>query len=146
MVTRILLAALLCTASGCAVGEDRCTKGSDFEPPLCAMHLPKISKISIVENAAKSPIEKDATIDCGGFTLSEAQVRRYLSFAKSANESDAHHTLDWSPCYASGKVIFADGTRGTWTISESRTGSLAMDGGKDIFLYCPTCTFKPFWQ
>jgi len=30
--------------------------------------------------------------------VDEQVVRRYFELAKSTNENDAHHTLDYSPC------------------------------------------------
>ena len=81
---------------------------------------------------------------CDGFFVKEEDVRRYLAKAKSTNENDAHHTLDWSPCYASGKVVFSNGQSGEWTVDQSRQGSLVMDDGKKTILYCPGCKFRPF--
>lgn len=113
-------------------------------PPLCPLALPAIAKITITENGAKSPAEKDPAVTCADFSVQGELVRRYLSLAQVTNENDAHHTLDWSPCYASGRIVFIDGSAGTWTLSQSRTGWLTTAGEKTMVLYCPQCTFKPF--
>lgn len=133
----VLATALNAYASGC-------TKGSEYEPSLCPLKIPKISSITILENAAKSPLEKDDSITCADFSIKEADVRRYLSKAKVTNDQDAHEKLDWSPCYASGKVTFKDGQTGEWYFNQLRSGSLVFYSGKKLTLYCPKCTFKPF--
>ena len=142
MVKSFLTLFILVTALN--VYANGCTKGSEYEPPLCPLKIPKISNITILENAAKSPLEKDASITCSDFSIKEADVRRYLSKAKVTNDQDAHNTLDWSPCYASGKVTFKDGQTGAWYFSQLRSGSLMLSSGKKLTLYCPKCTFKPF--
>jgi len=57
--------------------------------------------------------------------------------------SDAH-LLDWSPCYTGGRVTFVNGKRGTWTIQQLRMGSVRMDDGRIIQLYCPSCRSKAY--
>ena len=144
MVGRVLVAVLSCALASASFAKERCTKGSEFEPPLCPLRLPKISKVTIVENAAKSPAEQSSAVVCGGFMVKEEHVRRFFAKAKSTDENDAHHTLDWSPCYASGKVFFRDGSAGEWSIDQFRQGSLVTAEGKKTVLYCPDCKFKPF--
>lgn len=143
MPTRLLAAFFLSLSAGASFAAE-CTQGSEFEPPLCPLVLPKIDQVSIVENAAKSPVENSDSVDCSGFSINEAQVRRYLSEAKTTSEREAHRTLDWSPCYASGKVSFRDGRSGEWSVTPSRAGSLVIGDGKKQVLYCPRCRFRPF--
>ncbi|WP_233626392.1 MULTISPECIES: hypothetical protein [unclassified Delftia] len=69
---------LLSVLSGTASAANQCTTGSEFEPPLCPLVPPKISKITIQKNAAKSPVEKYPAVSCASFMLSIAQVRRYF--------------------------------------------------------------------
>lgn len=144
MVGRLWAAVLCCVCAGASCAADRCTKGSEFEPPLCPLHLQKISSVTIVENAAKAPVEPDKSVACDRFLLEEQHVRRYFAKARSTSGNDAHHTLDWSPCYASGKITFSDGRSAEWTMDQLRQGSLVMDDGKKTVLYCPDCKFKPF--
>lgn len=141
MVTRISTLASLAMLSACT-SKTECTSGSEFEPPLCPLKLPPITALTIAENAAKTPAEEDSTVSCDSFKVTEDDVRRYLTQARQAN--DAHHTLDWSPCYADGEVTFTDGGHGRWSLSQSRTGSLSVGNAEALVLYCPNCEFPPF--
>lgn len=143
MVNKLILSVCALMASP-MLAQGCCTKGSEFEPPLCPFVLPKIASVSIEENGAKAAAAQEEDIDCSTFKINQVLVRRYLSRAKQTNESDAHHTLDWSPCYASGTLKFSNGQSAHWSINQLRTGSLSVEGKDKIFLYCPTCDFKPF--
>lgn len=145
MVIRALSGLLLAMAATSSTAES-CTSGSEFEPPLCPLHLPRITKVTIVKNAAGSPSEGDGVATCDGFRISEMQVRRYLAKAKTTTSRDAHATLDWSPCHATGSVEFSNGRTGQWDINLSRAGSISIDGAENIVLYCPKCRFKPFGE
>ncbi len=126
----------------------QCTKGSEFEPPLCPLILPTIASITVEQNAAESSVEQsaaaDATVDCKRFRLTPAQVRRYLSLARATTASDAHYTLDVSPCYASGTLAFKDGRTGRWRLDMLRTGSITIGDAEPVVTYCPRCKYKPF--
>lgn len=141
MVARLFLASVCALMAACAAND--CSRGSEFEPSLCTLNLPQISRLDIVANAARSQ-HADAAIRCDNFVLNDAQLRMYFSAARQADVADAHHTLDWSPCHASGDVHFSDGRRGSWTITQSRIGSLAIEGDDAVTLYCPRCRFAPF--
>ena len=131
------LAPLLCLAN------DGCTTATEFQPMLCPAKLPRISAIVIKENAMTSPAAEPET-DCSSFKLTEKAARRFFGRAQETDESDAHHTLDWSPCYASGVLTFRDGKTARWSIGEFRTGTLWLEDERKIVLYCPRCRFKPF--
>jgi hypothetical protein len=144
MVSKLIaLTALLFLATK-SFASGGCTKASEYEPALCPLLLPKIASVHIEENGAKAISSQDPDVDCSPFKLDITRVRKFLSLAKEANESDAHHTLDWSPCYSSGTLTFTSGKTAHWSINQLRTGSLTIDGGARVFLYCPTCAFKPF--
>lgn len=96
--------------------KENCTSGSEFEPPLCSLKLLPITKITILQNAVKSPAESDPNINCKKFVINEKQVRRYFREAKTTTERNAHFTLDWSPCYATGNIEFKDGSKGNWSV------------------------------
>ncbi len=140
-----LLPLLLLPLAGICFAQDKCTKPSEFQPALCQIKLPRITEITIDENAARSAAE-DTQTNCTRFKLTNSTVRRYFNKAwQIKNESEAHHKLTWLPCYASGTMRFADGKTAHWGIRESQNGSLVFDGCKsEIVLYCPTCKFKPF--
>ncbi len=145
MVTRTLFMALLALfATSLATAGSNCTSGTEFEPPLCPLHLPKIAKVTILTNAAKSPAETDSSVSCSNFVINHSQVRRFLARAKTTTPREAHYTLDWSPCYATGEVFFKDGRKGRWSVDQFRAGSLKIDESDELTLYCPTCRFKPF--
>ena len=143
MVTRCKAVLLLFVASGCSA-HNRCSLGTEVMPPLCPVDLPGIRSVRIVENASKSPADTDPSVSCAGFRVDERIVRRYFELAKSTNENDAHHTLDYSPCQAAGEVVFEDGQSGRWTLSQARAGTLAVRGREPLILYCPDCGFEPF--
>lgn len=144
MVSKSIALSALLFVTSVSFANGGCTKGSEYEPALCPIRLPKITSVHIEENGAKAVATQDQNVDCSSFKLDEKKVRRFLARAKETNESDAHHTLDWSPCYVSGTLVFTDGKTAHWSINQLRTGSLAIDGGSRMFLYCPTCEFKPF--
>lgn len=142
---RLAPLALWFLASVCSA-TDGCTEATEYQPRLCPIQLPRVATVRIAENGATAPASDAPAANCSKFRLTANGVRRYLSRAMEANESDAHHTLDWSPCYASGTLTFADGRSAHWSISQAGTGSLARDDGTRVFLYCPTCKRKPFRQ
>jgi hypothetical protein len=145
MVKVAILCMLLSTAS-VAFGADQCTRGSDLEPVLCAFHLPRVTKVEILDNAAGSPDVSDGIATCSGFRITQSQVRRYLQKAKMTSGSEAHAKLDWSPCHATGELVLSDGRKGRWDINLSCAGSVSVEGADNVILYCPDCTFKPFNQ
>jgi hypothetical protein len=144
MVSKLLLLCALLIATNTPFANDKCTEGSEFEPALCPIRLPEITAIQIQENGAKAAASQDQNVDCSDFKLDAKQVQRFFSLATEADERDAHYTLDWSPCYASGTLTFADGKTAHWSINQFRTGTLAIDDVTRMFLYCPKCDFKPF--
>lgn len=125
-------------------GSDGCTQGSQFEPPLCPLTLPRITRLSVTENAVRSPAASDPALDCKRFVLTPAQVRRYLARAKTTSERDAHFTLDWSGCSARGEIRFADGRQGSWSIDQGRLAQLTIGDAPALTLYCRRCAFGPF--
>ncbi len=124
--------------------DDGCTVATEFEPALCPLRLPEIGGVTVTRNALKSPLEKDAAVNCGAFVLTPELVRRYLDAARIVDAADAHRTLDWSPCSAAGRLSLAGGRRAEWTINQHQGGTLRMEGGAVLTLYCPSCRFKPF--
>ncbi|MGH8435996.1 MAG: hypothetical protein ACRERX_16300 [Pseudomonas sp.] len=144
MVTRIAIAGLLLAGMAACTPAGRCTKGSELVPSMCPLKLPAITGVTIRENAAIAPAETNPAVSCTSFRVREEDVRRYFARARLTNANDAHHTLDWSPCYASGEVTFADGRTGGWTVSQLRTGSLVIGTDQPMVLYCPDCDFSPF--
>ena len=127
---------LILLASGCSA-HNRCSMGTELMPPLCPVDVPRIRTIRIVENASKSPAETDPSVSCGQFRVDEQVVRRYFALARSTNENDAHHTLDYSPCQVAGDIVFENGQSGRWTLSQARSGTLTVTGREPLILFCP---------
>ena len=145
MANRFIASLLVALSVGARSADSGgCTAGSEFEPPQCPIHLPKIKSIVVEANAAKASAETDPTVDCSSCKLSERHVRRFLRQTKRVDANDAHHTLDWSACHASGTVTFVDGSSARWSIHQLRGGTLTRDGEASIALYCRHCEFKPF--
>ena len=134
---------LLSAVLGCSAHE-RCTKATEFVPALCPLRLPRIVDVRIEQNGAKADAAKDDPADCTRFHVDADVVRRFFASAKAVDEHAAHHTLDWSPCYASGTLKFAGGATAHWDINELRTGDIDTGTTARQFVYCPTCRFKPF--
>jgi hypothetical protein len=143
-VRPLVVALMLCGVASAAQAEHGCLPGSEFEPRTCPLELPRITRVTILRNASKSSQEADPAVSCKAFTLTPKLVRRYLVHARTVDANDAHHTLDWSPCSASGELHFADGRRGLWHIQQLRAGALKIGGADEQILYCPSCKLKPF--
>lgn len=135
---------LVILAVSARAGNEGCTTGSEFEPPLCPIRLPKIRSVIVEANAARASAETDPSVDCSSFKLGEQHVRRFLRRAKRVDANDAHHTLDGSACHASGRITFVDGSSARWSIHQLRGGTLTPDRGAPIVLYCRDCGFTPF--
>ena len=87
-----------------------------IEPEMRDPRLPTIKSVDIKEVAARSPAASESDEQCGRFVMSLAEVRRYLRTAREVTQHDYLHMLDWSPCYVSGSVVFADGMTAVWGI------------------------------
>lgn len=136
MVTGLVALALAAAHSGC-------TRGSESEPPLCPARLPAIRSLTVDRTGVRAYPEPD-TPSCAGFRPSAAQVRRFLAAAGTTDAQSADATLDRSPCQASGRVTFADGRSGRWTIEQLRVGTLTLPGRPPLLLYCRGCRERPF--
>lgn len=142
-----LVAALMLLCAGCvSAGSSTAEVSTDeFAPPSrYRLELPAIERLTITESGMGSPAEPDVQPACTEFVLDDAQVRQFLRDADGVDQRDYMHTLDWSPCHARGRIEFADGRAGIWTIRQFQTGSIAFDDGGEVFLFCPACNWKPF--
>ena len=144
MVGRLFAVAIILFAITVVLcfGEDR----SESKSSRCPIKLPKIKTVLIEENGARSPnYSPEINVDClSVFKLTEKDVRRYLSLAMAIDNDDSTYDLDWSPCYASGKLIFENGKTARWDINQFMAGSISIDNNGWIQLYCPKCNFEPF--
>ena len=140
---QLVATVILCSAAGGARAEDGCTAGSEFEPGLCPLNLPRIGQITVRQNGGTT-LEAGPAANCAAFRLTPRQVRRYLTRAKAVHANDAHYTLDRSPCFASGELMFSDGRRGEWFIEQFRAGNVKIGAADAQLVYCPACHVRPF--
>jgi hypothetical protein len=143
----MVIAAFLFVLSGMIASPSAQADGSigdGTRPRLQRLELPQVKDITIDENGAASPAAKGSPEECSGFVLHKRDVREYFKRAGEVSPHDYSHMLDWSPCYASGKVIFKNGLTGTWGIQQLRAGSLALSDGRTLYLYCPKCLARAF--
>ncbi|NHZ89843.1 hypothetical protein F2P45_12585 [Massilia sp. CCM 8733] len=138
MVVAPFLFAIMASAS------EAMTAGSDTEPAMRNAQLPPISAVTIQNSGATSPAAREPAEQCAKFKLSNKEIRQYLGKAGEVAEHDYLHMLDWSPCYSSGEVTFKDGVKGVWEIQQYRAGSLKLNNGRTVYLYCPQCKAKAF--
>ena len=115
-----------------------------IEPEMRNARLPSIRSLEIKEVAGRSPAAGASDEQCERFVLSKAEVQRYLRTAREVSQHDYLHMLDWSPCYMSGNVSFANGVTAVWGINHLRAGSLTWSNGRVIYLYCPDCSARAF--
>lgn len=101
-----------------------------------------VDTIHITENGAASP-DTDPD-ECREFVLKKDTVRRVLEGGESIGRRQYMHQLPWSPCLVRGRAVLADGREATWTIRQYGTGSILLDDGQELFLWCRTCTSPPF--
>jgi hypothetical protein len=142
--TACLGLALLALACSVWADGDVSTISTDPEVSLSPLILPSIRAINIKENGATSPAAENVEPQCKRFRLAQSNVIDYLRTAQVVTEHDFLHTLDWSPCFASGTVYFEGGMTGVWGIQQYRAGSLKLSDGRDLYLYCPKCKSRRF--
>ncbi|HET8708390.1 MAG TPA: hypothetical protein VFM46_18930, partial [Pseudomonadales bacterium] len=97
-----------------------CTKGSEFEPPLCVSPYTQVDTVTIKINGDSKTKDAETAVQCKSFLLDADKLKLYFSKARLTNENDAHHTLDWSPCFASGEIAFSNGQVATREINQFR--------------------------
>lgn len=121
-----------------------CTSGSEYEPPVCSTHLPVVVSIAIDRTGARAYQEADGPASCVSFRPTLGQIKDFVSQAGVVNPQAADATLDRSPCYASGRLRFADGRVAQWHVEQLRVGKLSIAGHPEMLLYCRACRTKPF--
>lgn len=137
MVIGLILGMALASASGC-------TKGSEYEPPLCPAHLSTIAALTVERIGARAYLETDGQPPCTRFRPSRAQIVHFLTNARTTDAQSADATLDRSPCYASGTAHFTNGSTGRWRIEQLGVGMLDLPGRETMLLYCKSCRVTPF--
>ncbi len=140
----LMLGALLVVAPP-SYAEGGCIKATEFEPRLCPADLPALRSVRVVQQGQPSAGAEQADSDCRRFRLDTRTVRRYFARAMRVPAEEGEHTLDRGPCWASGTVSFADGTRAIWRIEQVGTATLVFNGSSErVTLFCKRCRFRPF--
>lgn len=112
--------------------------------------LTAVTKVIVTTPSAKIDMSAQATAqvpeeDCGDFAITQKMVKEFFRHARKVSYRVYTHELEWSKCYAEGKVTFANKDVGEWTISRYGKGSLLVRSGKDgsqeqsVLLYCRRC-------
>lgn len=137
----VIISFIVAAAAGASLATN---DGSGTEPAMGKTHLPPISTITIRNSGTTSPASGESADQCVDFKLSYHEVREYIGKASEVTEHDYLHMLDWSPCHASGEVSFNNGVKGIWAIQQYRAGSLKLNNGRTLYLYCPLCKANAF--
>ena len=112
--------------------------------------LTAVTKVIVTAASAKRDMGTAATAqvpdeDCSDFVITPKRVKEFFRHAQNVSYRVYTHELEWSKCYAEGKVTFANKDVGEWTISRFGKGSLLVRRGKDgsheqsVLLYCRQC-------
>lgn len=116
-------------------------------PPALAdepFHPGPLERVSVEQTGQSEHGDEYSARLCRDFLLTQAQVRRFFEGARVV-EAKVYTDSRYSPCYATGSVEFAGGSRGTWQIHSGKAGVLTLDDGAAFILYCPSCRWKdPF--
>lgn len=130
----LMLVPMLALAQSLGVGAGGPTQPIPYKPG-------KVIRLTITAPSQKSDL--DIQEDCSGFVMKPAWVREFFRNAKPVSEQARMHELDWSACYAEGRVEFANKDAGTWLIARHGVGALTLSKGKfkgkTIYFHCLPC-------
>ena len=102
-----------------------------------------VKQVTIIENGMKSEAGTDEPDDCTKFKVTAKDIKEYFLKAKVVSRGAYMHEINWSACYANGKIEFANGKSGKWGVQKLRSGYLLMDG-KKYYFDCQKCRSKVF--
>lgn len=122
-----------------------CAPGTEFRPRLCPPNLPPVAEL-VVDRHGLVRWEDRQSPSCATFRPTEADVRRFFRLAGEADAGEVHMTLPESPCAASGRIRFADGSTGIWQVERYGLGWLDWPGHARVVLYCRRCRSHPWSQ
>jgi len=120
------------------------TTDFSIEPQTSELALEKIVKINIVKLGQASVGDSATKKECSNFSLTPAELQNFFEKTKSVSENDYRHMLDWSPCYVEGELVLSDMSVAAWAIHQYRAGSIVLESGKTIYIYCPECQANAF--
>lgn len=88
--------------------------------------------------------DESAANFCDHFTPTLAQVRAYFSKAYAVDHAWATQRYA-SPCYAKGRIVYADGNGGDWVLKSSGIGRITWDlGGEAVVFFGKNGWYDPF--
>lgn len=113
--------------------------------PAQPYHPSSVERVTLQQAGLSEYTDDDMAMQaCKRFQPSTRQIRRFLAHAVEV-ESRVYTHERYSPCYATGTVDFANGTKAQWQIHSGCTGILKTQTGKTIILYGKTCRWgDPF--
>ena len=102
--------------------------------------------LTITENGARSNSVSgnETPALCSTFSLTKRDVEQFFKQSKRVTARDYNHDLEMSRCYAAGRVLYPNGSRGRWWIDMERRGLLILNNGQRIHYYCRACTSSRF--
>lgn len=129
------VAALMVSTQALSAGIDDGT-----EPLRTPTHLPEVRWVVIESNGQRNTQTSSEPMDCSRFIVSQREVASFLRRSGAVSGRDYMEILNWTPCYATGKVGFVDGRTARWFIRLGHSGWVAPDNAEHrIYLYCPEC-------
>jgi hypothetical protein len=138
----IFLSAIDVSAAASAASDEK----EDYGP----IKLYEVSAIKsvVLENMGMWTDEEysDETPEvCAKFKLKNGDVSDFFRLARQIDyEMFRVHYLA-SRCYATGKIVFANGDQGSWKIDFERRGVLKLSDGRKLFFFCSKCKSKAFY-
>lgn len=110
------------------------------EPVRTPTHLPEVRWVVIESNGQRNVRTSSDTMNCKDFIVSQREVADFLRRSGAVTSRDYMEMLNWTPCYATGRVGFADGQTAQWLIRLGHSGWVAPENGAPrIHMYCPEC-------
>jgi hypothetical protein len=127
--------------------QDRYEAGAEYWKPR-PYKITAVKTVHISKNGAWSNlVSSDETPDvCAKFVLTQETVKDFFCHARRASSKEYGHDLDMSRCFASGKLVFANGDKGEWQIDRERRGVVTLEDGRNLYFYCPNCKNEMFGE
>lgn len=79
--------------------------------------------------------EENGKEQCKTFQPSKKQVISYFNSAKESKETNGLFHEYYSPCSATGKIKFKDGSSGTWQLESSGLSFVNFSNGESAFFF-----------
>jgi hypothetical protein len=116
----------------------------DHDPDYYKVPSYKIGKItSITVTTPSKRVDYDPKERCDTFVMNQKLSTFFFTHSRLVSGESNFHDSDYSSCEAEGKIQFANGDAGDWTISRYGSGLLQMTEGKLkgklLYLHCRKC-------